>query len=113
MTKPTAIALMISLVSIAGTCNVASAQEKTRAQVQQELIETENNGMDFVSNASYPDVATIYKDQVVQRKAAPDSGTGAAANTASEAGRADVASRKTDASSCVGPVTFCSTFFGG
>jgi low affinity Fe/Cu permease len=45
MQKSTAIALLISLVAIAGTCNVTSAQEKTRAQVRQELIEAENNGI--------------------------------------------------------------------
>jgi Domain of unknown function (DUF4148) len=113
MHKSTAIALLISLVAVAGTSNVASAQQKTRAQVRQELITAENNGMDNVSNASYPDVATIYKDQGAQRKGAGDSGTGAMATTASEAGHAELASRKTGASSCVGPVTFCSPFFGG
>jgi Domain of unknown function (DUF4148) len=112
MQKSTAIALLISLVAIAGTCNIASAQEKTRAQVQQELIEAENNGMDFVSNASYPDVATIYRDHVAQRKSAADSGTGAAADGTSAEGRVDVAAPHADHSSCAGPTSFCSIYFG-
>jgi hypothetical protein len=113
MHRSTAIALLMSLVAIAGTCNVASAQEKTRTQVRQELIEAENNGMDFVSNTSYPNVATIYEDQVAQRRAAANSGMGAAANGTGDAGKAGVASRNRDDSSCVGPVSFCSIHFGG
>jgi hypothetical protein len=112
MQKSTAITLLVSLVAIAGTCNVASAQEKTRAQVRQELIEAEKNGMDLVSDTSYPDVATIYKDQVAQRKAAADSGTGAAADGTSAEGKANVAAPHADNSSCTGPVSFCSVYFG-
>jgi Domain of unknown function (DUF4148) len=112
MQKSTAIALLISLVAIAGTCNVASAQEKTRAQVRQELIEAENNGMDCVSNTSYPNFATIYEDQVAQRKAVADSGTSAAADGTNAEGKADVAAPHADNSLCTGPASLCSIYFG-
>jgi Domain of unknown function (DUF4148) len=112
MKRPTAIALLISFVAIAGTCNVASAQEKTRAQVRQELIEAESNGMDLVSDTSYPDVATIYKGQVAQRQAAVDSGMGAAADGTSAEGKVGVATPHAENSSCAGPASFCNVFFG-
>jgi Domain of unknown function (DUF4148) len=48
--------------------NAALAQGKTRAQVYQELIEAKRNGLDFVTDASYPAVATINQTVVAQMK---------------------------------------------
>ncbi|HEY3596881.1 MAG TPA: DUF4148 domain-containing protein [Paraburkholderia sp.] len=44
------------------------AQEKTRAEVYQELIQAKQNGLDFVTDASYPDVNPIYKETVAHLK---------------------------------------------
>ena len=54
--------MIFTLILAAGTSIAinAQAQEKTRAQVRQELIEAERNGMNFVSETSYPDVAPIF-----------------------------------------------------
>ncbi|MGN6315805.1 DUF4148 domain-containing protein [Trinickia sp.] len=47
----------------------AFAQAKTRAQVYQELIEARQNGLDFVTDASYPDVDPMFREQVAGMKA--------------------------------------------
>jgi uncharacterized protein DUF4148 len=92
----------------------AFAQEKTRAEVRQELIQAENNGSRFVSETSYPDVAPIYQVQVARQKAEhPDSGEGAGLSGTTQSGHTampDGASSKPE--TCVGPVSFCNIYFG-
>jgi hypothetical protein len=44
------------------------AQGKTRAEVYQELVETRKNGLDFVTDASYPDVDPMFAQQVARMK---------------------------------------------
>jgi hypothetical protein len=44
------------------------AQGKTRAEVYQELVEAKQNGLDFVTDASYPEVSPAYKDTVAYLK---------------------------------------------
>jgi hypothetical protein len=51
--------LALALSSVALAAN-ASAQEKTRAEVRQELIEAQNNGLNFVIDTSYPDGNPLY-----------------------------------------------------
>ena len=46
----------------------AFAEGKTRAQVYQELIEAQQNGLDYVTDSSYPDVNPIYAQQVAHMK---------------------------------------------
>ena len=38
----------------------AFAEGKTRAQVYQELIEAQQNGLNYVTDSSYPDVSPVY-----------------------------------------------------
>ena len=40
------------------------AQGKTRAEVYQELVQAKLNGLDFVTDASYPDVSPLYQNTV-------------------------------------------------
>lgn len=47
----------------------AFAQTKTRAQVYQELIQAQQDGRDFVTDTSYPDVNPIFAHQLEQQKA--------------------------------------------
>ena len=42
----------------------AFAEGKTRAQVYQELIEAQQNGLNYVTDSSYPDVNPVYAQQV-------------------------------------------------
>jgi hypothetical protein len=51
------------------TSTGAFAQEKTRAEVRQELIEAQQNGSQYVTDTSYPNVNPIYTHQVEQMQA--------------------------------------------
>lgn len=107
-------AMIISLILFAGAgvaINV-QAQEKTRAQVRQELIDAEHNGRDFVSDTSYPDVAPIYEQQVARLKQQNGGGMGAAMTGTSDAGNIKRDTSPSKQSTCVGPVSFCTLYFG-
>lgn len=59
----------LSVVVLAASSS-AFAQGKTRAEVYQELIEAQANGLNYVTDASYPDVSPVFAQQVEQRKQA-------------------------------------------
>ena len=46
----------------------AFAQEKTRAEVRQELIEAQDNGLGLVTDESYPDVSPIFALRLTQEQ---------------------------------------------
>jgi hypothetical protein len=52
----------VSLAALASSN--AFAEGKTRAEVYQELIEAQQNGLDFVTDTSYPAVDPLYVPQV-------------------------------------------------
>jgi len=111
MNKRFALGLSVILLASAGIAsNASAAQEKTRAEVRQELIQAENNGLNYVSNTSYPEVSPIFAQQVTRLKQQSESSAGTDMSTSSAAGtsRAHMAM-----SSCVGPVSFCNPYFGG
>ncbi|MFL9873161.1 DUF4148 domain-containing protein [Paraburkholderia megapolitana] len=112
MNKLSLIAVSFVAIASSGVFTNAFAQEKTRAEVRQELIQAENDGLRFVTDASYPDVSPIYAHQVAQMKAQDTSGVGAAASGASSSGTRAPMSSANHSASCVGPVSFCSLYFG-
>jgi hypothetical protein len=57
------LALLAVSVAALGSTNVF-AQGKTRAQVYQELIEAQQNGLNFVTDASYPEVNPAFQGTV-------------------------------------------------
>ena len=59
----------LSLVVLAASSS-AFAEGKTRAQVYQELIEAQQNGLNYVTDASYPDVSPVFAQQVAHNKEA-------------------------------------------
>ncbi|CAB3701409.1 hypothetical protein LMG24238_03661 [Paraburkholderia sediminicola] len=59
----------LSLVVLAASSSVF-AEGKTRAQVYQELIEAQQNGLDYVTDTSYPEVNPIFAQQVAHNKEA-------------------------------------------
>jgi purine nucleoside permease len=62
--------LVLAVFSVAVLASSSAfAQQKTRAQVYQELIEAEQNGLAFVTDTSYPAVSPLYETQVAQMKA--------------------------------------------
>ncbi|MGF6597974.1 hypothetical protein P3T23_002691 [Paraburkholderia sp. GAS448] len=110
------IALSMFLLASAGIATSASAQEKTRAEVRQELIQAENNGSRFVTETSYPDVNPVFVQQAAHQKQQNDSGYGSGMSGSSAAGQR-VATRVagntgSPATACVGPAGFCTPYFG-
>ncbi|WP_144025722.1 DUF4148 domain-containing protein [Paraburkholderia xenovorans] len=101
------------LAAASGISINAQAQEKTRAQVRQELIEAERNGLNFASDTSYPDVAPIFEQQVARLKQqTSDSGMGVATTGTSDAGHIKRETPPSGPSACVGPVSFCTIYSG-
>ncbi|XUW93385.1 DUF4148 domain-containing protein (plasmid) [Burkholderia sp. M6-3] len=74
----------LSVVVLAASSNVF-AQGKTRAEVYQELIQAQQNGLDYVTDASYPDVSPVFAHMVEQHKQAL--ATEAAANRVASGAR--------------------------
>jgi hypothetical protein len=109
------LALLTMSVAVFASTSVFSnafAQEKTRAEVRQELVQAENNGLRFVTDTSYPEINPIYAQQVAQLKQASDSGVGAAMSGSSGSGERTATPGMSGTESCVGPVSFCTPFFG-
>jgi phosphoenolpyruvate synthase/pyruvate phosphate dikinase len=52
--------------------STAFAQGLTRAEVRQQLVEAQQNGSEYVTDASYPDVSPAFKVSLpIVRKALP------------------------------------------
>jgi hypothetical protein len=102
-----AIGLSLLVVTFAGIAASASAEGLTRAQVRQQLIEAENNGLRYVTDTSYPDVSPVFAQQAAHaRQQSADDVGGAAASHDATAGRGG------NDPSCTGPVSFCKLYFG-
>src|ERR1700676_5119892 len=118
MNKRYVLGLSMIVLASASIVSNASAQEKTRAEVRQELIQAENNGLRFVTDTSYPDVNPIFAQQAAQLKQQSESGTGAgtsgsrAAGQREAAGKAGIGQSRSAIPACVGPVSFCTPYFG-
>ena len=106
--------LTVSIAALASTAFASSAfaQEKTRAEVRQELIQAEQNGSQFVTDTSYPEVSPIYQQQVAHQKAAQESEGAGMAGTHAAGMRMPVTGANAGMSTCVGPVSYCSVYFG-
>ncbi|OXI82669.1 hypothetical protein CFB50_30730 [Burkholderia sp. AU33423] len=107
------VAAAVAAISLAGIATQASAQELTRAQVRQELIDAENNGLRFVTDTSYPDASPLFQRQVEQmpeHQASTAVGSDPAAS--SEAGKPATMSPRRGSTACVGPASFCAIYFG-
>ncbi|KVL19875.1 DUF4148 domain-containing protein [Burkholderia sp. MSMB1826] len=113
MNKHWLVAATVAAMSLAGVATQASAQALTREQVRQELIDAENNGLRFVTDTSYPDVSSLFRqqvDQLPQRQASTAVGGDPAMS--SEAGKPAAMSPRQRAAACVGPASFCAIYFG-
>ena len=105
--KKIALFVMSAAVLVSSS---AFAQGLTRAEVQQQLVTAEQDGSRLVSNASYPDVARIYSNEVAQNNGANAYGGAAAGSSASSSRIANVGSSSHE--TCVGPVSFCNLYAG-
>jgi hypothetical protein len=85
----------LALLTLSAAVLVSSsafAQGLTRSEVRQQLVEAQQNGSEYVSNASYPDIPPVFQNHA----GAPRARLGG--TQAPEA--------------CVGPVSFCNIYSG-
>jgi hypothetical protein len=109
MKSLTLITVSVAALVLTTDFSNAFAQAKTREEVRQELIQAENDGSRFVTEASYPDVGPMYQQQVAQIKAQHEySGEGAGSSGSSRSGNRVETSRP-----CVGPASYCNPYVGG
>jgi hypothetical protein len=104
-------AALIALAS-AGFVSAASAQGLTRAEVQQQLIDAEAHGSQFVTEASYPDVSRVYTQQVAHSEQQSNGYGATMAGTSAAGAPATMPGHHQAPNSCVGPVSFCDLYFG-
>ncbi|MFT4433682.1 DUF4148 domain-containing protein [Caballeronia sp. 15715] len=106
------IALFVmSAAVLASSSAFAQSQGLTRADVRQQLAEAQQDGSQRVSNASYPDVARIYTNQVAQAKQGASAYGGVASGSSASSSRsANMSSLSHEA--CVGPYSFCNIYAG-
>jgi phosphoenolpyruvate synthase/pyruvate phosphate dikinase len=57
-------------ISLAVLASPGAAQGKTRVEVYQELIEAQQNGLNYVTETSSPDVSPMFAQQVARMKQA-------------------------------------------
>ncbi|MFM0499790.1 DUF4148 domain-containing protein [Paraburkholderia caffeinilytica] len=111
-----AMTLSMILLASAGAVTQASAQEKTRAEVRQELVQAEANGSRLVTDTSYPEINPIFSQQAARLKMST-SGEGPAMSGSTAAGQRSSTTPTGSAgmamTTCVGPVSFCTPYFGG
>ncbi|WP_206998379.1 DUF4148 domain-containing protein [Trinickia mobilis] len=111
MNKRLVVAFSMVFLASAGVATSASAQEKTRAEVRQELIQAENNGSRLVTDTSYPDINPIFAQQAA-RAQQRESSVGPEMSGSSAAGVAGKTATQRGGSSCVGPASYCTIYFG-
>jgi hypothetical protein len=89
----------------------AFAQGLTRSEVRQQLVEAEQNGSEYVSNASYPDISPVFQDQAANQRKDASAYGGVAAGSNASAPRATLNDTQSP-ETCVGPVSFCNIYAG-
>ncbi|CAM2185437.1 DUF4148 domain-containing protein [Burkholderia latens] len=107
------VAATVAAISVASVATPASAQALTRAQVRQQLIDAENDGLRFVTDTSYPAVSPMFGRQAAQmpqRQAETALGSAPAATT--DAGKPAMPAPSARTAACVGPESFCTLYFG-
>jgi hypothetical protein len=88
------------------------AQAITRADVTQQLVQAEQNGSQFVTEASYPDVSPIYSSQVARLRSQGNHDVGGMAAGTSASGLPVAMTGSTAPRVCVGPLSFCNLYAG-
>ncbi|MGV2288180.1 DUF4148 domain-containing protein [Trinickia sp. YCB016] len=119
--------MIFTLILAAGTSIAlnAQAQEKTRAQVRADLIRLEQAGYNPASEneQNYPvDIQTAQakvtaqdaeQQAVMPQQQEGDSGMGAETKGTSDSSHKKQETHPSNPSTCVGPISFCTLYFGG
>src|SRR5258707_14637976 len=79
------------------------AQGLTRSEVHQQLVEAQQNGSEYVSNSSYPDVPPVFQSQADNQRKNASAYGGVAAGSNTGAPRAERGG-KPKPETCAGPV---------
>ncbi|RKT99935.1 DUF4148 domain-containing protein [Burkholderia sp. Nafp2/4-1b] len=109
------VAATVAAISVASVATPASAQAQqlTRAQVRQQLIDAENNGLRFVTDTSYPSVSPLFQRQAEQMpQQQTETAIGSEPAASSDAGRPATLPSRPRSAACVGPESFCTLYFG-
>jgi hypothetical protein len=102
---------MFALSAAVLVSSSAFAQELSRSEVHQQLVQSEQDGLRSYTNASDPVIGSIYQDQAALQQNDADSYGGVAARSAESTARAVMpAAASRDA--CVGPHSFCDIYAG-
>jgi hypothetical protein len=100
------------------------AQGLTREQVKQQLVEAQAQGLEYITDTSYPKVHQMYEHVVAKNNANTGAAYGGVADGTSAAAPAAVKiapqpghspnmGRMYGGPDCVGPVSFCNIYSGG
>ena len=116
MNTKSVLAIAIAALAAAAFSSAAPAQERTRAEVRQELIQAEHDGSKFVSDTSYPDAAIPFQQQAARMKQQASADVGGTVAGSSDSGAAHTTApshtNKAHSTDCVGPAGFCVPYFG-
>lgn len=102
---------MLTLSAAVLVSSSAFAQGLTRAEVRQQLVQAEQDGSQYVTNASYPAVGTVYQDQVARLRMDTTGYGGVAAGSSASAPRIAMTG-SANHENCVGPNSFCNIYAG-
>jgi hypothetical protein len=100
----------VALSAVLLASSSAFAQGVTRAEVQQQLVQAEQSGSRLVTDASYPEVAPIYQNQLAHQRPVTSAYGGVASGSTASGTR--IPMTMSSNASCVGPRTFCDPYAG-
>lgn len=89
----------------------AFAQGLTRAEVRQQLVEAQQNGSEYVTDSSYPDISPAFQNQFAKRQQNSAAYGGVASGSSVSAPRMSMGGAQGH-DACVGPVSFCNIYAG-
>ena len=104
----------LTLLTLSAAILVSSsafAQGLTRSEVRQQLVEAQQNGSEYVSNESYPDIPPVFQNQAANQQKNASAYGGVAAGSNAGAPRARLGGTQAP-EACVGPVSFCNIYSG-
>jgi hypothetical protein len=102
---------LLGLCAAALVSSSVFAQGLTRAEVRQQLVEAQQNGSEYVTDSSYPDISPAYQSQFANRKNNTDAYGGVAGGSSASAPRGSMSGMQSH-EACVGPVSFCNIYAG-
>jgi hypothetical protein len=102
---------LLTLSAAALISTSAFAQGLTRAEVRQQLVEAQQNGSEYVTDASYPDVSPAYQSRFAKQQQNTNAYGGVATGSSASAPRVPMTGSQSR-EACVGPVSFCNIYSG-